>query len=180
LIFVLFAFGGICGCATDPFIRKLQNDIDQAPYSTEDYVLGEFDCSNMANLLDDWLEQMGYDTKIMVYYPITNKLSALDGPITKPITSNLKNITPLKADNSALSGQPHAILLVNNHIIVESVTKKVLKNRRPQDYIGALIFQDAENLLNYLPVEEWLREWGYERFLYNKVDYINSASSAAP
>lgn len=163
MIFVLSALFGLCGCATDPFIKKLQNDIDQAPYSIEDYVLEEFDCSNMTNLLDDWLEQKGYDTKILVYYPI------------HPINDNqipINKIRTLNVDHRTSNIQPHAILLVNNNLIVESVTKKVLKNKHPQDYIGALIFQDAESLLYYLSGETayggWIKEWGYERFLSNK------------
>lgn len=145
LIVLLFTFiFALIGCASDPFIKKLQHDIEQAPYSSEDYIPNEFDCSNMTNFLDDWLEEKGYDTKILVYY----------------IDSSILSRSPL-ADS-------HALLLVNNSIIVESVTKKVLKNKHPQNFIGALIFQDAETLLNWTPEEKWSREWGYNRYLSMK------------
>ena len=123
----------LTACTTDPYIKKLQYDIEQAPYSTEDYKSEVFDCSNMTNFLDDWLEQRGYDTKILVYY-IDSKDS-------------------------------HAILLVDNKVLIESVKKRILSNKNPQDYVGALIFQDAETLLAYTPEKKWSSEWGYSKFI---------------
>jgi hypothetical protein len=92
----------------------------------------------MTNFLDDWLEQRGYDTKILVYY-IDSKDS-------------------------------HAILLVDNKVLIESVKKKILSNKNPQDYVGALIFKDAEILLEYTPEEKWFKEWGYKQsYLFGKL-----------
>jgi hypothetical protein len=121
----------LTACANDPYIKKLQDEIGQAPYSTEDYIPDVFDCSNMTNLLHDWLKQRGYDTKILVYY-------------LKP------NIS-------------HAILLVDDKVLIESVTKRIIKNKTSQDYLGALIFKDAETMLEYTPEEKWVMEWGYKQ-----------------
>jgi len=61
----IFLFGGIV-YANDTDLVKLKKDIDNAPYVAADYKEDIFDCSNMSNLLDDWLEQKGYDTKIIL------------------------------------------------------------------------------------------------------------------
>ena len=42
--------------------------VKSAPYNTTDYKAGVFDCSNMAALLHDWLEDHGYDIKIVLGY----------------------------------------------------------------------------------------------------------------
>ncbi|MFH1704211.1 MAG: hypothetical protein ABIB41_12460 [Nitrospirota bacterium] len=128
----------LTACTTDPYIKKLQDDIEQAPYSTEDYIPEVFDCSNMTNFLHDWLGQRGYDTKILVYY-INSKDS-------------------------------HAILLVDNKVLIESVRKRIIRNKHPQDYVGALIFKDAETLLEYTPEEKWVKEWGYKQsYLFGRL-----------
>lgn len=128
----------LTACTTDPYVKKLQDDIEQAPYSTEDYVPDVFDCSNMTNFLHDWLKQRGYDTKILVYY-VNSKDS-------------------------------HAILLVDNKVLIESVEKRIIRNKHPQDYVGALIFKDAETLLEYTPKEKWVKEWGYKQsYLFGRL-----------
>lgn len=133
VLVLLLAFC-LIACTTNPYVRKLQYDVEQVPYSPEDYISEEFDCSNMTNFLDDWLEQKGYDTKILVYYDIDSKNS-------------------------------HAILLVDNKILIEPVTKRIVENKNPQDYVGSLIFQDAEMLCDYVPEKKWVKEWGYSKFI---------------
>jgi len=125
----------LSACASDIYLKTLKMDIMNAPYSSEGYILGQFDCSNEAALLDDWLEGKGYDSKIMVHPT---------GP---------RGDVPL---------QYHALLFVDNKYLVDPVTKKILKGKTPQDYPGAVIFLDAEMLQEYLEPEEWEKEWGYE------------------
>jgi hypothetical protein len=48
-----------------PQATKLQTDVWKAPYSTLDYEEDEFDCSNMAALLGDWLELQKWNTTIV-------------------------------------------------------------------------------------------------------------------
>jgi len=128
----------LTACTTDPYIKKLQDDIEQAPYSSEDYISEVFDCSNMTNLLHDWLEQRGYNTKILVYYTD--------------------------------SKDSHTILLVDNKVLIESVKKRIIRNKDPQDYVGALIFKDAETLLEYTTKEKWVKEWGYKQsYLFGRL-----------
>ncbi|MGQ9570329.1 MAG: hypothetical protein ACUVUQ_05710 [Thermodesulfovibrionales bacterium] len=189
-LFTVVLFSLACylpGCAQDPYIRKLQYDISQAPYSSEDYIQDEFDCSNMTNFLDNWLEEKGYDTKILVYYP-----SEPSG-IQKAFGTGFEPSKPFL--------KSHAVLLVDNNTIVESVTKRIVKHgknevvprafgimNRTEDTLiestvsnslipshrvsgfgtGALIFPDAENLLSYMPMDKWQKEWGYNKFLGKK------------
>lgn len=51
---------------TLPEAVRLQKDVLSAPYSIWDYKEDEFDCSNMALLLADWLELRGWDMDIIV------------------------------------------------------------------------------------------------------------------
>jgi len=44
---------------------RLARDIRDCPYSPEEYQEGIFDCSNMANMLDDWLEMKGHESWIV-------------------------------------------------------------------------------------------------------------------
>ena len=48
-----------------PEAIHLQIDVWKAPYSTWDYEKNEFDCSNMAALLEDWLELQKWNTTIV-------------------------------------------------------------------------------------------------------------------
>lgn len=53
---------------TLPEAVKLQIDVWQAPYSIRDYEEDEFDCSNMAALLTDNLDQKGWNATIRAGY----------------------------------------------------------------------------------------------------------------
>ena len=50
---------------TLPEAVKLEKDVQEAPYCITDYEKGEFDCSNMAALLSDYLEFKGWNTTIV-------------------------------------------------------------------------------------------------------------------
>ena len=123
---MLFA---LSACSGNLYIKNLRMDITNAPYSPEEYILGQFDCSNMASLMDNYLEGKGYDSKIMVVQE---------------------------------SNGPHAYVIIDNETIAEPVTKKILKGKTPQDYPGAVIFNDPEMLQAYFEPEKWEREWGYK------------------
>ena len=47
------------------FKERLIRDVQSAPYNTSDYKANEFDCSNMATLMYDWLKMHGYDIKFV-------------------------------------------------------------------------------------------------------------------
>ena len=53
---------------TLPEAARLQIDVWKAPYSTWDYEESKFDCSNMAALLTDDLDQKGWNATIRVGY----------------------------------------------------------------------------------------------------------------
>jgi len=47
-------------------MMSLINAVNEAPYNVSDYELGVFDCTNEGALLHDWLEERGYDVKVVV------------------------------------------------------------------------------------------------------------------
>lgn len=60
-------------CATSSYVRKLNEDVAEAPYSKDDYIPCVFDCSNMGNMLREYLLGKGYDVKLLVYWTGANK-----------------------------------------------------------------------------------------------------------
>lgn len=76
-----------------PF-RRLQDAIDACPYSCSEYQAGIFDCSNMANMLDDWLEQKyGYETYIVSWRSVNviegHAMVIADGIFIEPTTKRI-------------------------------------------------------------------------------------------
>lgn len=67
LIVFVFLTLLVTGVKATVNFTQLQEDIDLCPYNTSDYVLKEFDCSNMAAQLHDHLEATGnYDNVYLV------------------------------------------------------------------------------------------------------------------
>lgn len=50
---------------SNDYLTKLRTIIQECPYSVDEYEEGVFDCSNMANMMDDWLEHHGYECWIV-------------------------------------------------------------------------------------------------------------------
>ena len=107
--------------------RQLQDAINACPYSPEEYQINVFDCSNMANMLDDWLEQKyGYETYIVVW-------RSVDG----------------------VSG--HAMVIANGRFIEPTTKMIVYTFRTElyaDLSTSVTIIDDAERLPNY-SLEEW-------------------------
>jgi len=74
---------------------NLKNVISKCPYSIMEYQENVFDCSNMGNMLDDWLEYHGYESWIIRWSKI-NPLEAghimllVDGHLVEPTQKCLK------------------------------------------------------------------------------------------
>lgn len=75
-------------------LRRLQDAINNCPYSPLEYKRGTFDCSNMANMLDDWLEQKyGYETYIASWRNINfvegHAMVIANGVFIEPTTKSI-------------------------------------------------------------------------------------------
>ena len=55
------------GTSNSTFL-KLQKDIEEVPYETFEYVTDVFDCSNMAGMLTDHLDDAGYDAELVIVH----------------------------------------------------------------------------------------------------------------
>lgn len=108
-------------------LRRLQDAIDLCPYLTSEYQAGIFDCSNMANMLDDWLEQKyGYETCIVSW----RSVNIIEG---------------------------HAMVIVNGQFIEPTTKRLCSSFRTElyKDLsISVTIINDAERLPNY-DLQEW-------------------------
>jgi hypothetical protein len=119
------------------YLSNLQSAIDSAPYNTKDYKLNVFDCSNMSNLLDDWLELQGYHTQILAYV----------------------------ATRSDGSKAHHMMVIVDYTVLVEATSKKIyLFMKIPTK--DAIIFEDSEDLIPIMGKEWWNREMNYSNNPY--------------
>ena len=47
---------------------KLQKDIEEVPYETFEYATDVFDCSNMAGMLTDHLDDSGYNAELVIVH----------------------------------------------------------------------------------------------------------------
>lgn len=56
-------------------LKKMQDDVMSCPYFITEYQANIFDCSNMANMLDKWLESKGYESWILIF----SKINPLEG-----------------------------------------------------------------------------------------------------
>jgi len=116
-----------------PKNQTLEQAITSCPYSRSEYEKDVFDCSNMANMMDDWLEEeYGYETFIVSWRSV-----------------------------DIIGG--HAMVIVNGRFVEPTTKSIVWTFRTElyaNLSTSVTIIDDAERLPNY-GTEDWLREWSY-------------------
>lgn len=76
-------------------LRRLQDDVSSCPYTSTEYQANIFDCSNMANMLDNWLESKGYESWILIFSKINplesgHSIIMANGQLFEPTTKTLR------------------------------------------------------------------------------------------
>lgn len=111
-----------------PF-RRLQDAIDSCPYITAEYQANVFDCSNMAQMLDDWLEEKyGYESWMVEW----------------------RKMNPLESG--------HVMLLVNGQLVEptrKSILGTLLHLAEEEDWSNQVTIFDEATQLPYYIESEW-------------------------
>lgn len=94
---------------------KLNKIIQLCPYSPEEYQANIFDCSNMANMLDAWLEKEGYESWLVVWNTIDGSsghvVLLVNGRLVEPTTKMLRGTLMDLVQEGKYSNQP---LIIDN------------------------------------------------------------------
>jgi len=76
------------------YLPEFKRIINECPYSIEEYKKDVFDCSNMASMLDDWLELHGYESWIVIWNTIDGSsghaMLLVNGHLVEPTTKTLR------------------------------------------------------------------------------------------
>lgn len=96
------------------FEEQLKAHVDEVPYDVRDYRLGEFDCTNMAALTHDTLEDKGYDVKIV------------------------------KGENGGYTNNHAWVLIVAGGVDyhIETTAKEVFKDKYPHEFGVVEVYDD--------------------------------------
>lgn len=94
-------------------LLELERKINECPYSIEEYEENVFDCSNMASMLDDWLELYGYESWIVIWKKIDaspgHAMLLVNGHLVEPTTKMLRSSLMDMASEQKYSNQPMII-----------------------------------------------------------------------
>ncbi|MFV9676115.1 MAG: hypothetical protein ACNYVW_00430 [Methanosarcinales archaeon] len=88
--------------------RELEEDVRMAHYNIGDYKLHDFDCTNMAALMEVWLSNKGWDARIQVLTGsgiVGHAVVAVYGNESYIIECTAKRISPAMADKYTLEGE---------------------------------------------------------------------------
>lgn len=116
--------------------QRLQEAILACPYSITEYRENVFDCSNMANMLDDWLEEKyGYETYIMIFQGengVGHTLVVANGRFIEPTSKSL----------------------------IFTFRKETYSNLLA---FGIIMIDDVERLIDFYGESLWMQEWSYPK-----------------